>query len=75
MARVLRDEPAGERYLLPDVCLSEGRFLDGMTVAELPVPVEVVPSDGYSLRLALLGESGAPTPLPGPVAVTMGASR
>ncbi len=75
VARVLRDEPAGERYLLPDVCLSEGRFLDGMTVAELPVPVEVVPSDGYSLRLALLGESVPPTPLPGPVAVTMGASR
>ncbi len=36
IARVLRHEPAGQRYLLPDVCLSEGRFLDGMTVAELP---------------------------------------
>ncbi len=47
-----------------------------MTVAELPVPVEVVPSDGYSLRLALLGEGApSPTPLPAPVAVTMGASR
>ncbi len=76
VARVLRDEPAGERYLLPDVCLSEGRFLDGMTVAELPVPVEVVPSDGYSLRLALLGEgSTPPPPRPAAVAVTLGASR
>ena len=53
IARVLRDEPDGERYLLPDVCLSEGRFLDGMTVAELPHPVEVIPSDGYSLRQAI----------------------
>ena len=31
LARVLADEPAGHRYLLPDVCLSEGRFLDGTT--------------------------------------------
>ena len=53
IARALRHEPAGQRYLLPDVCLSEGRFLDGTTVAELPLPVEVIPSDGYSLRLAL----------------------
>ena len=31
LARVLGDEPPGHRYLLPDVCLSDGRFLDGMT--------------------------------------------
>ena len=43
-------EPAGHRYLLPDVCLSEGRFLDGTTVADLPRPVEVVPTDGIALR-------------------------
>ena len=43
VARVLADEPASHRYLLPDVCLSDdGRFLDGMTVADLPRPVEVV---------------------------------
>jgi putative radical SAM enzyme (TIGR03279 family) len=53
LTRVLQGEPPGQRYLLPDVCLSEGRFLDGMTVAELPHPVEVIPSDGYSLRMAL----------------------
>jgi putative radical SAM enzyme (TIGR03279 family) len=53
VAKVLEAEPRGVRYLLPDVCLSEGRFLDGMTVDALPRPVEVVPSDGWSLRQAL----------------------
>jgi hypothetical protein len=43
-------EAAGHRYLLPDVCLSEGRFLDGTTVAELPRVVEVVATDGIALR-------------------------
>jgi NifB/MoaA-like Fe-S oxidoreductase len=54
LSRVLAGEPAGDRYLLPDVCLSDdGRFLDGVTVAELPRPVEVVATDGISLRRAL----------------------
>jgi putative radical SAM enzyme (TIGR03279 family) len=53
VARVLSSEPAGHRYLLPDVCLSEGRFLDGTTVEDLPHPVEVIPTDGIALRLAL----------------------
>ena len=53
IARVLADEPHGHRYLLPDVCLSEGRFLDGTTVADLPRPVEVIPTDGLALRRAL----------------------
>ena len=53
LTRVLADLPAEGRYLLPDVCLSEGRFLDGSSVADLPRPVEVVPSDGLSLRRAL----------------------
>jgi putative radical SAM enzyme (TIGR03279 family) len=53
VARVLAEEPAGHRYLLPDVCLSQGRFLDGMTPADLPRPVEIVPTDGLSLRKAL----------------------
>ncbi|MBO0731932.1 MAG: DUF512 domain-containing protein [Acidimicrobiaceae bacterium] len=43
----------GRRYLLPDVCLSGGRFLDGLGVDDLPVPVEVVPADGAALRAAL----------------------
>ena len=54
LARVLSAERAGDRYLLPDVCLSDdGRFLDGVTVADLPRPVEVVATDGISLRRAL----------------------
>jgi NifB/MoaA-like Fe-S oxidoreductase len=54
VARVLAGEPDGHRYLLPDVCLSDdGRFLDGHTVAELPRPVEIVATDGISLRRAL----------------------
>lgn len=53
LRRVLADQPEGHRYLLPDVCLSEGRFLDGTTVDDLPRPVEVIPTDGLSLRRAL----------------------
>jgi putative radical SAM enzyme (TIGR03279 family) len=53
LARVLADQPPGHRYLLPDVCLTQGRFLDGTGPADLPVPVEVVPADGHSLRAAL----------------------
>lgn len=45
--------PAGRRYLLPDVCLSGGRFLDGSSPDDLPKPVEVVPADGAALRAAL----------------------
>jgi Protein of unknown function (DUF512) len=53
LRRVLAGEPEGHRYLLPDVCLSEGRFLDGTTPADLPRPVEVVATDGIALRRAL----------------------
>jgi hypothetical protein len=53
LVEVLGDQPEGHRYLLPDSCLSEGRFLDDLTVADLPRPVEVVPTDGLSLRRAL----------------------
>jgi putative radical SAM enzyme (TIGR03279 family) len=45
--------PSNRRYLLPDVCLSGGRFLDGLTPADLPRPVEVVAADGSALRAAL----------------------
>ncbi len=80
LAAVLADQPRGHRYLLPDSCLSEGRFLDDLTVADLPRPVEVVPTDGLSLRRALDGPapavgceptSGAPARVP----VTLGAPR
>ena len=57
VARALATAPPGIRYLLPDACLNEGRFLDGLTLADLPCPVEVVPTDGHSLRAALDGTS------------------
>jgi putative radical SAM enzyme (TIGR03279 family) len=53
LGRVLAAEPEGHRYLLPDVCLSDGRFLDGSTPDELPRPVEIVATDGIALRHAL----------------------
>ena len=53
IARTLLAQPPAARYLLPDACLSEGRFLDGSTVDDLPFPVEVVATDGSSLRRAL----------------------
>ncbi len=53
IARALHDQPADDRYLLPDVCLSKGVFLDGTAPEDLPRPVEVVPTDGVALRRAL----------------------
>jgi putative radical SAM enzyme (TIGR03279 family) len=49
----LRHAPVGRRYLVPDVVLSRGRFLDGTTVTQLPRLVEVVPTDGAALVAAL----------------------
>ena len=46
-------EQRGDRYLLPDVALSRGRFLDGTTAAHLPRVVEIVPTDGAALVRAL----------------------
>jgi NifB/MoaA-like Fe-S oxidoreductase len=53
LIRVLSAEPEGHRYLLPDVCLSQGRFLDGLTPDDLPRQVEILPTDGIALRRAL----------------------
>jgi NifB/MoaA-like Fe-S oxidoreductase len=53
VARVLTEQPAHHRYLLPDVCLSRGAFLDGQRPEDLPREVEVVATDGVSLRRAL----------------------
>jgi putative radical SAM enzyme (TIGR03279 family) len=77
---VLSREPVGHRYLLPDSCLSEGRFLDDLTVGDLPHPVEVVPTDGLSLRRALerVPAPSDPAPIrstPARVPVTLGAPR
>jgi NifB/MoaA-like Fe-S oxidoreductase len=60
LARALASVPDTSRCLLPDACLNEGRFLDGLTLADLPRPVEVVPTEGASLRLALDGTSFRP---------------
>jgi putative radical SAM enzyme (TIGR03279 family) len=54
VAAALADAPAHDRYLLPDVVLSRGAFLDGTTVEQLPRRVEVVPTDGASLVRALV---------------------
>jgi NifB/MoaA-like Fe-S oxidoreductase len=54
VAAALEREPAVERYLLPDVVLSRGAFLDGTTVDQLPRRVDVVPTDGASLVRALV---------------------
>jgi putative radical SAM enzyme (TIGR03279 family) len=53
VSAALASEPESDRYLLPDVTLSRGRFLDGTTVAQLPRTVEVVPTDGAALVRAL----------------------
>jgi putative radical SAM enzyme (TIGR03279 family) len=53
VAAALAAQPEDHRFLLPDVALSRGRFLDGTAVDALPRPVEVVPTDGASLVAAL----------------------
>ena len=53
LRRALSSEPKGHRYLLPDVCLNNGKFLDGLCLDDLPRKVEVVPTDGVALRAAL----------------------
>jgi putative radical SAM enzyme (TIGR03279 family) len=84
LVEVLGTEPEGHRYLLPDSCLSEGRFLDDLTVADLPRAVEVVATDGLSLRRALEGAArrtpatrgcGDTAISPARVAVSLGAPR
>lgn len=53
IAREIHAHPEVGEFLLPDVCLSEGRFLDGTTLDDLPANVTVVPTDGASLRRIL----------------------
>jgi len=59
LARELAEQPEDQRYVLPDVCLSRGVFLDGMRPEDLPRPVEVVPTTGAALR-ELLSERSEP---------------
>jgi hypothetical protein len=53
ISRAIAEQPAHGRYLLPDVCLSKGKFIDGSAFEDLPEAVEVVASDGASLRKLL----------------------
>jgi Protein of unknown function (DUF512) len=64
LSAALAAMPEGRRYLIPDSCVSGGKFLDGMSLGDLPRPVEVVPADGASLRHALeqVALPLAPTP-------------
>jgi len=56
VAAVLESEPAGGvRYLLPDVTLSRGVFLDGSGPADLPRPVEIIGTGGDALVESLAG--------------------
>jgi NifB/MoaA-like Fe-S oxidoreductase len=57
VAAALASEPDGDRYLLPDVVLSRGRFLDGEPLAILPRTVEVVGTDGAALVAAVSGRA------------------
>jgi putative radical SAM enzyme (TIGR03279 family) len=52
IADALTTTPKDARVLLPDVMLSRGKFLDGMSVAELPRTVEIVATDGAALMKA-----------------------
>jgi len=61
VAAALAGQPEHDRYLLPDVALSRGRFLDGTTAAQLPRVVEIVPTDGAALVRAL--RRSAPIPV------------
>ena len=49
----LADVPEGTTCLVPDVCLSEGRFLDGLTLDDVVRPLTVVRTTGYDLRATL----------------------
>ncbi|MFZ4516192.1 MAG: DUF512 domain-containing protein [Acidimicrobiia bacterium] len=53
LVRVLSDAPHDRRYLLPDVALSNGVFLDDVRPEMLPRPVEIIGTDGAALVAAL----------------------
>ncbi len=53
LQRALVDVPDSTVLLLPDVCLSEGRFLDGLTLDDLGHRVTTVPTTGQDLRHTL----------------------
>jgi putative radical SAM enzyme (TIGR03279 family) len=50
IARTIERLGAEHTYLIPDVALSENRFLDGLKVSDLPGTVQVIASEGSALR-------------------------
>jgi NifB/MoaA-like Fe-S oxidoreductase len=53
LIRAMSEVPDSTVCLLPDVCLSEGRFLDGLTLEDLAHPVITVRTTGHDLRATL----------------------
>jgi NifB/MoaA-like Fe-S oxidoreductase len=53
LINALADVPSSTVVLLPDVCVSEGRFLDGLSLEDLPHPVITVRTTGQDLRTTL----------------------
>jgi hypothetical protein len=53
LQRALKGVSHSTVLLLPDVCLSEGRFLDGLTLEDLDHRVTTVPTTGQDLRNTL----------------------
>ena len=50
IARTINSLDPSGTYLLPDVALSENRFLDGLKVEDLPGTIQVMATEGSSLR-------------------------
>ncbi len=48
--RIVGELGSDRTYLLPDLCLSEDVFLDGLTLAEIDAHVIAVPTTGVALR-------------------------
>lgn len=59
LARAITEHGSHGRYIIPDVCLHEGRFLDGGSVEDLPGSVEIIETSGAALS-TLLAQSPAP---------------
>ncbi len=53
LCKVMEAFPAPGRWLLPDVMLNNGVFLDDKSLDDLPVPVEVIPTSGIALLEAI----------------------
>ena len=49
---ILENEPF-DMYLLPDVALSDDKFLDGTSFGDLDFPIRIVETNGLALRSAL----------------------